>query len=292
MFAPALLRTLVAVCETGSFDLAAAQLGVTPPAVSQRMRALAEAAGGSIFARLQPAEPTALGLRLLRHARDVAALQADLAADLGQDSGPRPVSVAINADSLEAWAVPALAEAPGFRLDVQVLDQDHSAAVLRRGEVSAALTSEAEALPGCDVHRLGALRYLACCTPAFHARYFAEGVTAQALDRAPMLQFSEMDGLQARWARSLTGHHPHGPVHRVPAPGPFLQATRLGMGWGTNPEGLIEVDLARGTLVPLVPERPLDTPLYWQVSRIMAPVLAPLTEAMRRHARRALRQAA
>ncbi|MEM8789963.1 MAG: LysR family transcriptional regulator, partial [Pseudomonadota bacterium] len=166
MFAPALLDTLTAVLETGSFDHAAARLNVTPPAISQRMRALTEAAGGPVLARVRPAEPTALGRRLLRHARDIAALQADLAADLGQGAGPRPVTLAINADSLETWAVPPLAAAQNFRVDIVILDQDHTADLLRRGEVSAAITADGPAAPGCTSYPLGALRYIATCTPA------------------------------------------------------------------------------------------------------------------------------
>lgn len=283
-----LLSTLIAVIETGSFDLAAARLGVTPPAISQRMRALAETAGGAVFARLQPAEPTALGRRLLRHARDVATLEAELAGDLGQDAGPRPVSIALNADSLEVWAVPALAACPDFRFDVRVIDQDHSAGLLRRGEVSAALTAEAAALPGCDVTSLGALRYRATCTPALFARHFADGVTARALSRAPTLRFTALDGLQMRWMARQTGQAVDPPAHLIPAPGPFVQATREGLGWGLNPDSLVQEDIAAGRLVELVPDTQLDTPLFWQVNRTMAPALAAVTRALRQAARHTL----
>lgn len=288
MFAPALLDTLRAAVETGSYESAAARLGVTPSAVSQRMRALAEAAGGPVIARLGPAEPTALGARILRHAREVAALHAELAADLGRDGGPRPVAIALNADSLEAWAVPALAACEGFRFDVMVLDQDHSADALRRGEVSAAITAETAPLPGCDAHRLGALRYRACATPAFVTRHFAEGVTERSLATAPLLQFSALDGLQARWIEAATGLRLHPPAHRVPASGPFVQATREGLGWGLSPETLVADDLAAGRLVELLPDTPLDTPLAWQVGRAMAGLLAPLTRTILSEARRRL----
>lgn len=292
MIAPPLLATLVAVVETGTFDRAAGRLGVTPPAVSQRMRALAEVAGGAVFVRLQPPVPTPLGRRLLRHARDVAALDAMLAADLARDGGPRPVSLAINADSLETWAVPPLAACEGFRYDVVILDQDHSADALRRGEVSAAITAEAAPLPGCDAHPLGALRYIACCTPAFHDRWFPEGVTAEALATAPLLQFDAQDALQSRWIQRITGRATHPPAHQIAAPGPFVQATRAGLGWALNPAVLVGADLAAGRLRELVPGISLHTPLTWQVTRVMASTLAPLTRAMRRAGRVALVQEA
>lgn len=291
MIAPSLLTTLIACVETGTFDLAAARLRVTPPAVSQRMRALAEAAGGPVFARLQPAVLTDLGRRLLRHARDVAALQADLAADLGQDGGPRPVTIALNADSLEVWAVPPLAACEGFRFDVRIIDQDHTADALRRGDVSAALTEEATALPGCDSYRLGSLRYRATCTPAFHARHFGCGVTAEALTTAPTLRFTALDTLQTRWIKRQTGHPIDPPAHQIAAPGPFVQATREGLGWGLNPDALIATDLAAGRLVELIADTHLDTDLHWQVSRTMRDVLAPVTRSIRNAARAALIQA-
>ena len=57
------------------------------------------------------------------------------------------------------------------------------------------------------------------------------------------------------------------------------------MGWGMNPEVLIGADLRAGRLAPLIAGAALDVPLYWQVARIVAPQLAPLTRAIRRAAR-------
>ena len=289
MIAPVLLRTFEAACETGSFDRAAARMGVTAPAVSQRMRALAEAAGGPVFARLQPAVPTALGRRLLRHARELAALDAALLSDLGRDGGPVPATVAINADSLETWAVAALAAAPGYRFDVVIADQDHSAALLRRGEVSAAVTAHTAALPGHDAFPLGALRYRAACAPGFRDRWFPDGPTPAALTRAPSLRFDPRDALQERWA-TTRGARIETPPHRIGATSALQAALREGLGWGVNPEALLASDLAAGRLVELDPAHPLDTPLAWQVSRAVAAPLAPLTTAMRRAARAALRR--
>ena len=69
----------------------------------------------------------------------------------------------------------------------------------------------------------------------------------------------------------------------------FVTAARLGMGWGMAPEALLSDDLARGTLHLMRADCPLDTPLYWQWSRLLGPALAPVTRALRRGARRSLR---
>lgn len=45
MFDPAKLAALAAVHRRGSFDLAAAELHVTPSTISQRLKALEETAG-------------------------------------------------------------------------------------------------------------------------------------------------------------------------------------------------------------------------------------------------------
>jgi hypothetical protein len=60
--------------------------------------------------------------------------------------------IAVNADSLATWFLPALAElaqAGNAWLDVTVADQDQTAEGLRRGQVLAAVTSQAQAVPGC-----------------------------------------------------------------------------------------------------------------------------------------------
>ena len=53
---------------------------------------------------------------------------------------------------------------------------------------------------------------------------------------------------------------------------------------------LVAHHLADGTLMELVPDTALDVPLHWQFTRLAAPTLAPVTEAIRQAARKALVQ--
>lgn len=152
----------------------------------------------------------------------------------------------------------------------------------------AALTSDCRPVPGCDSLRLGTLRYRAVASPAFIARHFAGGATAEALARAPSLCFNAKDTLQARWVQALTGRRVTLPMHRIPSAHGFAAASRLGIGWGMNPEPMIRDDLDRGNLVDLAPGLPLDVPLFWQFSRIAASALAPLTQAVEKAAKAAL----
>jgi LysR family transcriptional regulator, chromosome initiation inhibitor len=289
MFDPRLLDALAAVVRTGSFEAAAAALSVTPSAVSQRIRALEEQVGAVVVARVHPARPTAVGARLVRHAEEVGRLAREVVSDLGLSAGGPPrLRIAVNADSLATWIVPALAEVGEAFFEIVVDDQDHSAELLRRGEVAAAVTAEAAPVQGCDALPLGALRYVATCAPGFRVAWFADGVTPEALAAAPSLIFDEKDALQHRWAEATTGRKVRLAGHRLPSSTAFVEAALLGLGWGMNPEPLVREHLAAGRLVALVPHRPLDTPLVWQASRIGRVTLAPLTAAVRRAARRSL----
>jgi LysR family transcriptional regulator (chromosome initiation inhibitor) len=288
-FDPRHLEALAAVVRTGSFEAAAAALSVTPSAISQRIRSLEEQVGAVVVARVQPARATAVGARLVRHAEDVSRLAREVVSDLGLAAeGPARLRIAVNADSLATWILPALAEAGEALFEIVVDDQDHSAELLRRGEVAAAVTAEAAPVQGCDAVPLGALRYVATCSPGFRARWFPDGATPEALSAAPALIFDEKDTLQHRWAEGVTGLRLRLSGHRLPSSTAFVDAAILGLGWGMNPEPLVRDHLAAGRLVALVPEVPLDTPLVWQASRIGRAALAPLTAAVRRAARRTL----
>ena len=297
MFDHAQIRALAAVLRSGSFEAAAAELYLTPSAISQRIRALEERLGTVLVIRGQPARPTDAGARLARHAEEVGLLEHLLAADLGLAGIDRPgaaitLRIAVNADSLATWLLPALAAAGAqgadLLFDLAIDDQDHSEDWLRRGAVSAAITARPGPVQGCDSHPLGHLRYRATASPAYMARWFADGVTAAALARAPVVTYDTKDRLQERWLRTMTGRRPGYRGHMIPSSQGFVEAARLGLGWGMNPEPLVRADLDAGRLVELVADRPLDVALHWQVSRMAGTALAPLTRAVLAAARHAL----
>jgi LysR family transcriptional regulator, chromosome initiation inhibitor len=257
MFIDPQLQALATVHRRGSFEAAAAILGLTPSAISQRIKALEDRVGCLLIRRGQPCEATSAGLRLIRHHDEVALLEQALARDLpGPAAGPATLRIAVNADSLATWLIPALAAVDGILFDIVIDDQDHSQDLLRRGEVAAAVTSHAGPLQGCDTIPLGALRYRATASPAFLARWMAEGPTAGALAVAPALTFSDKDRLQALWAERQTGRKIDFPTHRVASTHAFVDAALAGLGWCMNPEMLVSDHLARGRLVELALDRP------------------------------------
>ena len=299
------LATLVAVVREGSFEGAARRLHRTPSAISQRIRALEERCGAVLVTRDRPCRPTAAGAPLCRHAERVALLEHELASSLpaslagdGADADatsarPAPtLRIAVNADSLATWFITAAAafgRANAAMLDLVLEDQDHTIEALRRGEVLAAITAHARPVQGCRSLPLGRLRYVAVASPEFVARHFAAGIDARALRRAPSLRFNERDDLQDRWVRRQFGRAIDLPRHVVPAVPAFLEATILGLAWGLNPLHLAAGPISRGALVELLPGRTLDTPLYWQCSRVDTPLLRALTACVREAGRAALR---
>lgn len=291
------LRAVSAVVQTGSFDKAARLLNVTPSAVSQRVKALEERLGTALVIRGSPCTATEKGAWLCRHMETVGMLESELFAQLPALVDPLlpearvTLHIATNADSLATWfltAASVFARASPHLLNIAVDDQDHTAEWLQQGRVLAAVTSMETPVSGCRRTPLGALRYRATASPEFVARYFAAGMTPSAFVAAPALTFNQKDRLQSRWLRRTLGKAPTCPTHWLPSTQSFVEASLSGMGWGMNPEILVGEHLDNGRLVELIPETPLDVPLFWQINRLAADQLTALTRAVVDTARGAL----
>ncbi|WP_281969212.1 LysR family transcriptional regulator ArgP [Roseovarius nanhaiticus] len=273
----AALRAVAAVVRTGSFERAAASLNVTPSAVSQRIKHLEERFGAVLIERGTPCTATDKGLALCRHMDRVGMLEKDLMAQLPElsepeDAGQRvTLNVATNADSLGTWFLEAIAsftKASDYLVNVAIDDEDHTADWLRRGQVLAAVTSLERPVQGCRVTPLGSLRYQATASPDFVARYFPDGFTEEAFQRAPALTFNQKDRLQNAWAREVFGHDMSFPTHWLPSTQSFLEGSLAGMGWALNPVQLARPHLERGELVELFPGKLLERHLFWQINRL------------------------
>ena len=221
-------------------------------------------------------------------------MEAHVSRDLGRGdagaAGPVRLRLAVNADSLATWFAAALRGIEGMLFDLVIDNEYHSADWLRRGEVMAAVTEHARPVQGCDVHALGQMRYVAAATPAFIEQWFAEGVSREALAKAPMVQFNEKDDLQQQWVERQFGKRTAPPAHLVPSAHAHVDTVKIGAGWGMVPTAMVWRQLRRGQLKRLVPGTALDIPLYWQVSRMLAPVLEPLTQGVLRAAQDGLKQ--
>ncbi|MFT4246694.1 MAG: LysR family transcriptional regulator ArgP [Pseudomonas sp.] len=288
------LAAFAAVLEEGSFELAARRLSVTPSAVSQRIKALEDRLGQVLVVRQAPCRPTPAGERLLRRVRPMQALEAEALADFlpAQSASMQPIAIAVNDDSLETWLLAALArlhQQYGYLFDVRVDDQDHTLALLRDGSVLGAITAEARPLQGCNVQALGTMRYHAIASPAFVARYFAAGVDAGALAKAPMIVFNRKDALQWRFVRRVTRARLSPPVHYLPTSSGFVEAAARGLGWCLAHPSQIAAAQQAGSVVVIDDTRWIDVPLYWQHAAVRSTTLQRIGQALGEAAATALR---
>lgn len=248
------LRALVAIVDEGSLERAAVRLHLTPSAVSQRLKALEQACGTVLVRRTRPIRPTESGERVLRLARQIDALTAELPEE-ESTLGP-VVRIAVNADSLATWVLGALAPlGAGQRLEFHREDEGHTTNLLRDGTVMGAITSQAEPVQGCTVELLGVMRY----TPLVQRRLWDEAEGD--LVRLPVLVFDENDDLQDGALRRLGIDTDRVRHHRVPASTQFAEAVALGLGWAMIPELQGRVG---GDVIAIPGLEPVDVPLYWQ----------------------------
>ncbi len=261
-------------------------LSVTPSAISQRIKALEERMGRLLVLRTVPVTATSDGQVLVQLAKQTAVLEHDALERLGlDDQAAQPsIAVAVNHDSLETWfmhAAELFATQSSATLDLQSEDQDHTAALLRNGSVLAAVTTLADPVQGCRLHPLGSMRYVATCSPAFHARFFSKGVNARSVAQAPVLVFNRKDALQGQFAGRIMGAAPwQPPVWWLPSSRAFVQATLSGLGWTMNPLPLVQHHLDAGRLLPLRARAWEDVPLYWQHWRVNSQAMQALTDAV------------
>ncbi len=271
-----------AVIKTGSFEQAAQRLHLTPPAVSQRVRALESALGSALVVRSRPCRPTETGQRLLQYLKRASMLEADLLADLAERSdAPLVVVAALNADSLGTWFFPALAEVlirERVLLDLIVEDQDHTYNLLETGLAIGCISTEPKPMRGCTASPLGSMRYRLVASAEFRRRHFAQGLNRNAARKAPVVAYTRKDSLTSSFLLRRLGL-PEGayPCHYVPGSEPHFSAIRYGLGYGMAPERLAAPALEQGEVVDLAADAPLDVALYWHTWKVQSPRMENLS---------------
>lgn len=291
---PVALATLSAVVQEGTFDRAATRLRVTPSAVSQRVRALEQTLGRVVVTRTKPVTATPAGEVLLRLAGHWEVLVGDALAELVPDTSTTAypqVSVVVNADSLATWLLPALARAQaelGIVVELVREDEEYASDRVRAGSALAAVTADPTPVAGCRLTPLGAMRYLAVCSPDFHRTWFADGLRATVLDAAPIVRFDERDRMQHRVARRLARREVDPPAHVIGSSHGFADAVVLGMGWGMLPVEWAEPLLEQGAVVALGPRAQTEVPLHWLSARLSSRTLDVLTRCVTEQAAQTL----
>ena len=285
-----LLIALAAVVEQAGFERAAQVLGLSQSAVSQRIKLLEARLGQPVLLRSSPPQPTEAGRRLLNHVQQVRLLERNLRDQVPGIDGqglPERLRIALNADSLATWWVPAVAQfcaAEQVLLDLVVEDQAVGLKRMRAGDVAACVCAADTPLAGARCEPLGAMRYLALASPQFIGRHFPHGFESERLSQVPALVFGADDRLQHRYLEvlGLSAGFVH---HQCPSSEGFVQMAVAGLGWGLMPALQVQAQLSSGALLELLPGRYVDVPLYWHHWRQGGDLLERLSVHVRRAAR-------
>lgn len=290
------LRALSAIVREGAFDAAADALGLTQPAISQRIKALEERVGAQLIIRGRPCVATRYGQILSHLADQISFLEYDAQRALDElgvatANGPTVLRIAVNADSIATWFPQVILRARkelGVFLDLVSHDQTITAKHLASGEVVAAITTETLAIPGSTLTPLGSMEYAAIAAPGFVGAYFPKGVTSVSLRQAPTLHYDSDDGLPGRWALQAVGDASILRGHSVPSYGGYLACCLGGAGWGLMPIASVRGHLKAGDLVDISPHIHLREPLFWHVSARRSKLLGLLADIVSQEARGAL----
>ncbi len=301
-FDPDALECLAAIIEEGGFERAAQRLSITQSAVSQRLRALEAQVGTVLIVRSRPLKPTQAGQLMLKHAKMMRLLRADLEKDLkelapsstGGGREEERISVAINADSISTWALPALSPLAQGGLPIEIItdDQEFTHEWLREGQVLGCVTSLGQALRGCKMEPLGTMDYVAVAAANFAARHCPKGVNAHNFHKLPFIAFNRKDHLQHSFVEQAFG------LQRVmlkqlfvPSSEGQIRAVRAGWGVSVVPELGVRELLDSGELVNVTPRHRLGVALYWHCWNLSSDVLDALSGALRGAAAQSLRPA-
>lgn len=280
-----LLQALDAVVREQHFDRAAKSLNLTQSAISQRIKQLEQQVAQPLLLRETPPKATRLGEQLLCHYRQVSQLERELLPLIAAegDGPPLKVSIAVNADTLATWFIPAvspiLAEFP-VELNLVVDDETRTLEKLRQGEVFAAVSCQATQLPGCHCTSLCSMEYALVCAPSFHARYFSQGLNRQTLASAPGVAFDQRDDMHISYIQQEFALEPGSyPCHTVRSSEAFIALAKAGVAYCLIPVWQIADDLATGSLLRL-PAPPLYRHLFWHRWILERGIYKQLSEAV------------
>jgi len=300
-FDPDALECLAAIVEEGGFERAARRLSITQSAVSQRLRSLEAQVGTVLVVRSRPLRPTQAGRLLLKHTKQLRLLRADLDRDLrelapslaGGTRDEERISIAINADSIATWALPALGDLARQGLPFEIIadDQDFTQEWLREGSVLGCVTTLKQALRGCKVVPLGAMRYIAVAQPRYAQEHLAKGLTAHNFRGTTFVAFNRKDDMQAEFVAKAFGLK-RVSVNQIFVPSSEGQVRAVLSGWGVSvvPELLVRGLVQQGQLVDIAKGHEVPVQLYWHCWNLESEVLDTLTTALDAAARKALRK--
>lgn len=291
-FDPDALECLAAIVEEGGFERAAVRLSITQSAVSQRLRSLEVQVGTVLIVRSRPLRATSAGRLLHKHAMQMRLLRADLERDLkdlapgaagGAGAAEERISIAINADSIATWALPALSglARQGLGLEIITDDQAFTLEWLREGQVLGCVSTVKQALRSCRLVPLGAMRYVAVAEAAYAGVHCPDGLSPHNFRAVPFIAFNRKDDLQSEFVGRAFGLK-RVALSQLYVPSSEGQVRAVMAGWGVSvlPELQVREHLQSQRLVDIAPGQVLPVKLYWHCWNLDSVVLDALTKAL------------
>ena len=286
-----LLKTLYYVVEYKSFEAAAQKLNVSQPAISQRLKQLEDQVGQLLIVRSNPVHPTQLGTRLIEHYLKVTLLESNL--DIAFSAENTRIPIAVNADSLATWFMPAIKNLLNDRsilFDIKVADQDHTHKDFVQGKVIGCVSSRAQVFQGCSVVKLGDMKCIAVASPEFIEKYLSKPLTADKIAVAPSLLFNSDDTLIEIYLEKFYGLKLTDiSYHSIPSTDAFISAAKNSMSYTVLPQSQVLNELESGELVNIQKKQVFSVPLYWHSWAFETKIGKKINEAIAKGAREHLR---
>jgi len=274
------LRCFVAAAQQLSFRRAAAEVALTPAALSQRIKQLEEQLGCVLFDRSsRHVALTPAGTALLERARP--ALEALRACAEVADAAPARLRIVLGTrfELGLSFLVPALVELreqrPSWRIELVFGSGPEIVERLERGAVDAIVTSAPVADASWESVALHPERYVLVGAPRL-------------LERAPLFEptdaaahvLLDVDGdlPLGRYAISVSPGLSFGDVWRVGTGAAVHMLVRAGEGVAVLPTYMVEADLREGRLVQLLPELELLGDTFRLIHRATSPLAIVLGE--------------
>jgi DNA-binding transcriptional LysR family regulator len=262
------LRFFEAAGRHQSFKLAAAELNVTPSAISHGIVGLEEALGVELFVR----EPrgislTAIGADYLSYVSEAFSLIAIGTQRLPNHRADRPIALSCAPTFASRWLLPRLA---GFRarwpkVNVSV-DTSHRQVGFPVDGFDFAIRMSRAPVAGTAWTRLFGERFVPVCSPAYLATLRDERGVLN-LRRATLIHVNAASEDWQAWleATGTDGIETSGGLH-VDTIQLAFEAAAMGLGVALGRKPLVDSDLASGALVETCAQTVASGTAYWLVS--------------------------
>lgn len=282
------LKAFEATARNASVSLAAAELHVTPGAVSQQIRLLESHAGAALFNRVGGAlSLTELGLRLQPVLRDAFEQLSQAAEVIYGPTGRRSLSVSVPPSFAVRWLVPRMAGFSAEHPEIEVwISADMQLADVAGGRTDVAVRYGAGAYAGLRTEELLDAGVIPVCSPDLLTGEWPLRSPADLVSHTLIhVSVSKLEEPRPDWATWLKAKNIVGVDTGV---GPRYDQTAFaiedaanGRGVALAPRAFVAADLASGRLVAPFADGYLATDMaYRLVSRRGA--LKPETQAFMR----------